>query len=291
MASQMTLRRLIWLAWLVLPCLVMVTWSGIGRDDPADETDPIQTPEQQLSGQSKTHMAHSGAAHPTRLLVVDDHALIREGIRAMLTSEADLEVVGEAVNGQEALELGQELRPELVLMDVRMPVLDGIEATRAINEVSPETAVLMVTAYANPDYLFEAVKAGASGYVLKHSGKSGLTNAIRRVLVGGCPLAGEVAMRLLQSLAKEENQASVWPRLSPEPQNSPLSLPNPLTPRELEILQHLAQGHSNKEIAESLVLSVGTIKYHMRHILAKLGAADRSQAVLRAAKLGILKLW
>src|ERR671914_2198159 len=129
-----------------------------------------------------------GETSPARILIADDHALIREGIRAMLESEPDLEVIGEATNGQEALELCHELCPELVLMDVRMPVMDGLEATRRIKRECPETIVLMVTTYESSDYLFEAIKAGAAGYVLKNISKPQLSNALRRVLSGESPL-------------------------------------------------------------------------------------------------------
>src|ERR671916_2590301 len=145
-----------------------------------------------------------GETSPARLIIVDDHVLIRDGIQAMLESEPDLEVIGEATNGQEALELCRKLCPELVLMDVRMPVMDGLEATRKIKRECPKTSVLMVTTYESSDYLFEAIKAGGAGYVLKNASKPQLSNAIRRTLGGESPLNEELAMEMLRRFALEE---------------------------------------------------------------------------------------
>jgi DNA-binding NarL/FixJ family response regulator len=224
---------------------------------------------------------------PARLLITDDHALVREGIRAMLASEPDLEVIAEAADGREALEFCRRLRPDLVLMDVRMPVMDGLEATRVIKAEHPETSVLMVTTYESSDYLLEAVKAGAAGYVLKNASKPQLSNAIRRVVGGESPLNQEVAMELLRRLAAEESGQKEAGAL-PEPVRAPESLTEPLTSRELEILRLLASGRTNREIAESLVVSTGTIKHHVRHIITKLGVSDRTQAAVRAISLGLI---
>src|SRR3712207_1836906 len=141
---------------------------------------------------------------PARLIIADDHDLVRDGIRAMLAREPDLEVVGEAKDGEEALELCRSLRPDLVLMDVRMPKMDGLAATREIKAESPKTTVLIVTTHENPDYLLDAVKAGAAGYVLKESTRAELTSAVRSVLGGESPLDQDLAMRLLRRLANED---------------------------------------------------------------------------------------
>src|SRR5215207_3842006 len=138
-----------------------------------------------------------------RLLIADDHALVREGLRTMLSGEDGIEVVAEAHNGQQALEICRALGPDLVLMDVRMPVMDGLEATKRIKQEMPKTSVMMVTMHENPDYLFEAVKAGAAGYVLKDASGERLLSAVRRTLEGESPLNQELAMRLLKRLARE----------------------------------------------------------------------------------------
>jgi DNA-binding NarL/FixJ family response regulator len=143
-----------------------------------------------------------------RLLIADDHALVREGLRTMLSGEDGLDVIAEANDGQQALTLCRELRPDLVLMDVRMPVMDGLEATRKIKQEMPKTSVMMVTMHENPDYLFEAVKAGAAGYVLKDASGERLLSAVRRTLEGESPLNQELAMRLLRRLSRESGITS-----------------------------------------------------------------------------------
>ena len=223
---------------------------------------------------------------PAHILLADDHALIREGIQAMLESEPDLEVIGEATNGQEALEICRELCPELVLMDVRMPIMDGLEATRKIKRECPETSVLMVTTYESSDYLFEAIKSGAAGYVLKNVTKPQLSNAIRRTLGGESPLNQELAMEMLRRFAVEEESVAELHSKPKVPSRQPLE--EPLTDRELEILQYVMQGFTNHEIAQRLVISTGTVKHHVRHIIAKLGVSDRTQAAVRAIELGLL---
>ncbi|HSL01220.1 MAG TPA: response regulator transcription factor [Rubrobacteraceae bacterium] len=219
---------------------------------------------------------------PARLVLADDHDLLRRGLRSLLTGEPDLEVVGEASNGREALELCRDLRPDLVLMDVRMPVMDGLAATRMVKQVSPDTSVLMVTMHENPDYLLEALNAGAAGYVLKDAPAERLVSSIRRTLNGESPLNQELAMQLLQRLAGQRKQdpASKPPKRSE-------SLPESLTPRELEVLQLLASGNANQQIAQTLVISRGTAKIHVERIIRKLGVSDRTQAAVRAIELGL----
>jgi DNA-binding NarL/FixJ family response regulator len=222
---------------------------------------------------------------PARLLIADDHTVAREGVRAMLASESSLEVVGEAQDGHEALDLCRLLQPDLILMDVRMPKLDGLEATRKIREERPDTNVLVLTTYEDLDYLFEAVKAGAVGYVIKDATKREFVNAVHKALDGQPSLDQELAMRLLQHLGSEDEQRAVpshGSATSLEP------LPEPLTPREIEVLRLLAGGLTNRQISRELVVSAATVKVHIEHLLAKLGVSDRTQAAVRASRAGLL---
>jgi DNA-binding NarL/FixJ family response regulator len=279
-----------------------------------------------------------------RLLIADDHALVREGLRTMFSGEEGIEVIAEANDGQQALTLCRELEPDLVLMDVRMPVMDGLEATRKIKAEMPKTSVMMVTMHENPDYLFEAVKAGAAGYVLKDASGERLLNAVRRTLEGESPLNQELAMRLLKRLARERGRdreegtgggsgersgmasPGAWgatpeegsgekgdPLASrPEVTGPEISQPEAthpgahqasssgsgksrgaaqmgsLTPREVEVLRLLSQGQTNPQIARTLLVSRGTVKIHVQHIISKLGVSDRTQAAVRAIEAGIL---
>jgi DNA-binding NarL/FixJ family response regulator len=192
----------------------------------------------------------------------------------MLASERGLAIVGEATTGREALALCRRLQPDLVLMDVRMPELDGLAATRAIKDECPQVSVVIVTMHENPDYLFEALRAGAAGYVLKDATQREVVGAVRQVLRGESLLSAEVATRLLRRLAQET-----------APTHGPAIVP--LTPRELDVLRLLVQGMTNREIAAKLVVSVGTVKVHVERILSKLGVSDRTQAAVRAVTLGL----
>jgi len=224
---------------------------------------------------------------PIQLIVADDHELAREGLRIMLASEPDIEIVGEAADGREALELCRRLHPDLVLMDARMPKMDGLAATRAIKTEDPATAILVLSTYENPDYLLEAVRAGATGYVIKYATKHDLVGAVRGALSGQHPLDRELAMHLLQILAGEDEQMTETPR---EFEKQAELLPVPLTHRELEVLLLLAQGQTNRQISQKLVVSAATVKVHVEHILEKLGVNDRTQAAVRASEAGLLNL-
>ena len=240
-----------------------------------------------MSGISSMHgEARLGArAGSARLVLADDHDLVREGIRAVLEGEPDLEVVGEAANGKEAVEVCREVRPDLVLMDVRMPEMDGLAATRAIKEELPETSVVMVTMHESPDYLLEAIKAGAAGYILKDAAGERLVEAVRRTLEGEAPLSEGLAMQLLQRLADEDGEETRYP----EAKKAPRPVPEELTPRETEVLKLLAQGWTNPRIAEHLAISRGTVKIHVQNIISKLGVSDRTQAAVRGIELGIFE--
>src|ERR671917_913322 len=225
-----------------------------------------------------------------RLLIVDDHDLVRDGYQRMLDREPDLQVVGEASNGREAVELCRELRPDLVLMDVRMPEMDGIEATRKIKSELPTISILIVTTYDNPDYLFEAIEAGAAGYVLKDAPRSQLLDAVRRTLNGESPLNQELAMQLISRFSRRAHglrEPAGSPAAS-QPRGAAASPPEALTPRELEVLGLLARGKSNPQIAQELTISRATAKTHVERIIGKLGVSDRTQAALRAIELGLV---
>ena len=218
-----------------------------------------------------------GRSRPARLVIADDHELARSGLRSMLAGEPDLEVVGEAATGREALAACSRLRPDLVLMDVRMPELDGLAATEAVKEACPGTSVVIVTLFEDPDYLLRAVRAGAAGYVLKDATRRELLAAVRRVLGGESILDPALAAQLLHRLAHEGR-----------PERAVGGSVEPLTGRELEVLRLLAQGLTNPEIGGRLGVSRGTVKVHVERIIAKLGASDRTQAAVRAAELGLL---
>ena len=227
-----------------------------------------------------------------RLLVVDDHAFMRVAINAILTRDSSLEVVGEAKDGQEALERCRELHPDLILMDVSMPRVNGLEATRTIKAQSPETSVLILTAHADQSLLMDAVKAGAAGFVLKGEHPDHVLDAVRAVLDGETPLDQGLAMKLLKSIGEEAAvQENVRPQTQPitsvEPATSAPTMVNPLTPRETEILGHIASGKTNRQIATELHLSRSTVKRHLEHILPKLGVSDRTQAAVKAVELGL----
>ena len=210
-----------------------------------------------------------------QVVIADDHELARAGLRAMLTGQRGLEVVGEAANGHEALMLCRRLQPDLALIDVRMPKMDGLATCRAIKQECQGTSVILITIHENPEYLFEALKAGAAGYVLKDISQPELITSVQGVLRGESMLNKELVMRLLQRLATE----------TPHQEEVP---PDRLSQREREVLQLLAQGQTNREIAQNLIVSVSTVKIHVEHILAKLGVSDRTQAAVRAIELDLL---
>jgi NarL family two-component system response regulator LiaR len=210
-----------------------------------------------------------------RVLICDDHAILRKGIRALLSTEPDIVVVGEACDGLEVLSQVEALQPDVVLMDLVMPKMDGIEATRRLTDQGSRSRILVLTSFAADDKVFPAIKAGALGYILKDSGPDELIQAIRQVHRGEPSLEPEIARKVLFELAHP-------------PQRPPT--PDPLTEREMEVLRLIAQGKSNREIADHLVLAELTVRTHVSNILGKLHLASRTQAALYALKEGLASL-
>jgi DNA-binding NarL/FixJ family response regulator len=211
-----------------------------------------------------------------RVLLADDQAMVREGFSVLLGAQPDIEVVGEAVDGRDAVDQAAALRPDVVLMDVRMPVLDGLAATRLIVGHDPAARVLVVTTFDLDEYVYEALRAGASGFVLKDASAQALAEAVRVVAAGDAMLAPSVTRRLLGTFARLG---------APRPASDRAER---LTERESEVLTLVARGCSNAEIAERLVVAEQTVKTHMSRILAKLGLRDRTQAAIFAFETGLV---
>jgi len=217
-----------------------------------------------------------------KVLIVDDHPVVREGVRAMLETDEGIEVVGEASSGLEAVTRTGELRPNVVLMDIVMPNLDGLEATRRIKKQYPSTAVIMLTIYADKAFVIDAVQAGAGGYLLKDASRDLLCHTIRAVSSGGIliktSLLREAVATLLDSAMEQQKGAT-----------RVLSGMEEFTPREQEVLKLLTDGRTNKEIGKELNIAEETVKKHVQTIIAKLGASDRTQAAVKAMRIGLVK--
>jgi len=207
---------------------------------------------------------------PIRVLVADDHAVLREGLRSFLELQEGIEIVGDAADGAEAVELAERLRPTVVLMDLVMPKLDGVEAMRALNERVPGTRVIILTSYIDDDRLLPAIRAGAAGYLLKNAEPQELARAIRTAAAGEALIDPSVAARLVERLAQDEQRDDY----------------ESLTAREREVLELIGRGFSNKRIARELGIAEKTVKTHVSNLLGKLGVADRTQAALYASRLG-----
>lgn len=215
-----------------------------------------------------------------RVLLVDDQGLFREALATLLGLHSQLEIVGEAADGEAGVALAQTLRPDVVLMDLRMPGMSGVEATRRLRSLVPEARVLVLTTFEDDDEVLAAIEAGAAGYMLKASPAEKLVEAICTVMRGGSPLEPSVASKVMAELARLSRRQS---------EERCQRLADPLSTRELEVLRALCEGLSNKEIAGKLGLTEGTVKNHMTQVLSKLGVLDRTQAALRAHALGLLK--
>jgi two-component system, NarL family, response regulator LiaR len=214
----------------------------------------------------------------TRIFIADDHAMLREGMRNLLEKEKDFELVGEAADGEEAVRLAGKLKPDIVIMDIVMPKLNGVEATRQIKQLSPSTALLILTAYSDIRYIIGLLEAGACGYLLKNSPGKDVIRAIRAVRSGESVLDAEVTRKLVQRLGS----------LSRSPDDHEAS--GQLTSREIEILKWASRGLSNKELSEKLFISLRTVKAHMTNIFNKLGCSSRTDAIIKGLKQGYIDL-
>jgi DNA-binding NarL/FixJ family response regulator len=214
-----------------------------------------------------------------RILLADDQALFREGLDTLLSVHKDIQVVGQAVNGQEAVDLALKLRPDVILMDMQMPILNGIGATRRLKQSLPDCRIIVLTTFDDKETIFDALRAGAAGYLLKDVGSAQLAESIRATARGDSTLDPSVAAKVVAEFSRV---SSLVGGISSE------VLVEPLSEREIELLRLIASGSNNKEIAEVLFITEGTVKNHITHILGKLGVRDRTQAALKAKEIGLI---
>jgi NarL family two-component system response regulator LiaR len=229
---------------------------------------------------SDDHTLPNRKADTIRVLIADDHAVVRQGLRTFIDLQDDMTVVAEAENGAQAVTLAQQHHPDVVLLDLVMPQMDGVEATRRILEVSPAAHVLILTSFGEDDKVFPAIRAGAQGYLLKDIHPTDLVQAVREASLGRVQLHPDIARKLMSAIAAEPAAAKDAPPARP-PQTSDL------TEREQEVLHLVAAGMNNRQIAEHMIISEKTVKTHVSNILSKLGLEDRTQAAIWAIKHGI----
>lgn len=208
---------------------------------------------------------------PTKVLIVDDHPVFRGGLRTLLSARTDFSVVGEARNGEEAVAMARDFKPDLILMDIRMPRFSGIEATRIIKKELPQTRIVMLTVSEDEDDLFEAVKSGAQGYIIKNLAAGDVLNLVKQAADGEAAFTPSLAIRTLMALGKEKREK-----------------PESLTTREREVLEQLILGHRNADIAKNLGLTEATVRFHLGNILSKLHAHTRTEAAVKAVQQGIV---
>ena len=220
-------------------------------------------------------MSHPSADRSIHILIADDHPVVRDGLRAMLSTQPDFQVAGEAVNGAEAVQLATRLKPDVILLDLEMPDLDGVSVLTQIRALDPQARVIIVTAYDTDERIVQAVVAGAQGYLLKGAPREEIFRAVRVVHEGGSLLQPIVASKLMHHVSQQANRSTET---------------DGLTPRELEVLYLLAQGKSNKQIAAELVITERTTKFHVSSILSKLEATNRTEAMKIAMQRGLVSL-
>ena len=222
-----------------------------------------------------------------RILLVDDQAIVREGVRSMLSLEADMAVVGEAANGRDAVALARQLAPDVILLDIRMPGMDGLSALPQIKQVAAHSSVIMVTLYDDPDYLMRAVASGAAGYILKDTTREDLVASVRAVAEGGAIIEPGILSQLLARMRSGAAPAPLPP--AAEAPHAPTPAPAvALTEREIEVLRLVADGLTNTQIGEALFISPTTVKTHVQNITQKLGVSDRTQAAVAAVRMGLI---
>ncbi len=214
-----------------------------------------------------------------RVLLADDQALFREGLDTLLSVHKDIQIIGQAANGQEAVDLALKLRPNVILMDMQMPILNGVEATRRLKGSFPECRVIVLTTFDDKETIFDALRAGAVGYLLKDVESVQLAESVRRTVRGESILDPSVAAKVVAEFSRVSSLVTA---------TSSEVLPEPLSEREIEILRLIASGSNNKEVADAIFITEGTVKNHVTHILGKLSVRDRTQAVLKAKEIGLI---
>jgi DNA-binding NarL/FixJ family response regulator len=236
-------------------------------------------------------------SEPARIVIADDHPLFRSALRTLLEGSGEMEVIAEAADGKETLGLSRRFRPDLVLMDVIMPKMDGVAATRAIKAELPRTVVLVMTASEDSEHLLSALRVGAGGYVLKSADPEWITEAVRKALEGDFPLDQDVAKRLLLRLSQEKQESqdegassATEAPATQERGTPPTAASRELSPREAEVLGLIAHGYTNEQIARELLLSTSTVKNHVGRILSKLGASDRTEAAIMAIEMDLISI-